>query len=402
DAFAVELHDRLLAAHGAAWDDPLALPADWLHGEAGRDATRRLADYLAGDRSAHPMWAVKDPRLCLFAGAWRTAARQAGMPLAAVFLSRHPDEVARSLAARDGIAHGRGQLLWLDYTISALAAVDGMDLAVLDYASLLADWRQAIARVAGLPGLQALQAGAGTAAAAVDAFLDPGKRHQRSRGSGDSGDLPEVIARAWAVMRAASAEGRIAGDAIAPLQRELAALRQLTGPVLAEGRGLRAQVWLRAGRAEAALADEAMGLPANMRALREGIDANNTRIVDAIGVELRRMQEVASGFQAEAAQHHLALLQAREAAASAQRELMHARYELGQLQSAEQEYRKILASRSWRWTRPLRVLGRLLGGRFGEADRQALDRMLGRKPAASRNVSATRSEEHTSALQSRE
>lgn len=29
DAFAVEIHDRLLAAFGAGWDDPLALPGDW-------------------------------------------------------------------------------------------------------------------------------------------------------------------------------------------------------------------------------------------------------------------------------------------------------------------------------------------------------------------------------------
>lgn len=335
------------------------------------------------------MWALKDPRLCLFVPAWRQAARAAGSPLAAVFMARHPDEVARSLAARDGIAHGRGLLLWLDYTISALAAMDGMDAVVLDYPSLLADWRQAIARVARLPGMAALQPDAG--AAAIDAYLEPGKRHQRS--NRDDASLPEAVAQAWGMLRTATSSGRMAQDEIRPLHAGLLALRELARPVLAEGRQQRAAIWLRAGRAEAALAEQALGMPAELQALREGIDSSQTRIVDAISAELRRMQEVASGFQAAAAQHQLEVVEARAgaaaaeavaadaqaAAAAAQRDLMHARYELVQLESSAREYQRILASRSWRWTRPIRVLGRMLRGELGDADRLALDRLLGRK-----------------------
>src|SRR5690606_18875654 len=110
DSFAVELHDRLLSQFGATWDSPFALPRGWLDSAQGAEAVAGIAGYLRGNRALHPLWASKDPRLCLFAPAWTRAADEAGMPLAAVMVLRDPAEVAGSLAARDGIARGRGLL----------------------------------------------------------------------------------------------------------------------------------------------------------------------------------------------------------------------------------------------------------------------------------------------------
>jgi hypothetical protein len=316
DAFAVELHDRLLAAFGATWDEPLALPRDWRQGEAGRDAVGQITAYLRQDRAAHTLWALKDPRLCLFAPAWRQAADAAAMPLSAVLMARHPGEVARSLAARDGIAHGRGLLLWLEYTIAAFASIDGLPATVIDYSSLIGDWRQVLARVSALRGMQALQADA-TTAAAVEGFLDPGKRHQRE--AGDEG-LPDAVARAWQVLCTGAAGGQLDRDAARTQCEELQSLRALLGPVLAESRQIRGQVWLRAGRAEAALADQALGMPAKLEALREGIDANRKRVVDAISVELRRMQGATAAAHAAAAEINAAADVARAEAIAARNE----------------------------------------------------------------------------------
>ena len=62
DAFAVEVHERLLAAEGTRWDEALGLPDDWAAGEAGRAAGGEIAAYVANDRAQHRLWAVKEMR----------------------------------------------------------------------------------------------------------------------------------------------------------------------------------------------------------------------------------------------------------------------------------------------------------------------------------------------------
>ena len=73
DAFAVETNERLLAALGRRWDDMRPLPAGWADSEAAREARARIGDYVRTRRRQHPVWAVKDPRMCLFASLWRDA-----------------------------------------------------------------------------------------------------------------------------------------------------------------------------------------------------------------------------------------------------------------------------------------------------------------------------------------
>src|SRR5690606_12071113 len=206
DSFAVELHDRLLSQFGATWDSPFALPRDWLDSAQGTEAVAGIAGYLKRDRALHPVWASKDPRLCLFAPAWTRAASEADMPLAAVMVLRDPAEVAGSLAARDGIARGRGLLLWLEYAIAAADAAQALPVAVLDYQDLLDDWRAAVGRIAALPGMSQLGSRDAAVDAAVSAFLDPSRRHQRRQ---PTEALPVLVDRSWQVLRGAAGNGRL-------------------------------------------------------------------------------------------------------------------------------------------------------------------------------------------------
>lgn len=456
DAAAVELHERLLAAHGAAWDDALALPEGWLDDEDGRQAVADIRGYLVSNRARHAHWAAKDPRLCLFAPAWREAAAQAGQALGAVFVLRHPMEVARSLAARDGLPVGRGLLLWLEYSLAAAEAAAALPHAVVDYPALLADWRTEIAGVLALAGVPLPT---GDAAAQVDAFLEPGRRHQAA---GDA-PLPAAIAEAWAILRACRDAGQVGPESVAALRRQLAPVRELLHPVLADWRHTRARLWLRAGRAEAALADEASRLPGVVQALAEGVDAsradltraisedlrrmqdmvaqsqaaaaardrearfaaelgprlsqleaaveaNRASLVDAISTELRRMQDVASEAQRAADRDRAELRRMQDVASEAQRAADHVRaelqeaesrlagaqdrsralatenttlrYETEQLRDVARQFEQVRNSRTWRWTRPLRALARLLRGEFAPSDRAHLRRALGRKPGA--------------------
>lgn len=301
DAFAVETHEQLLAAFGASWDAPLCLPSDWASSESARAAERRIRDYVAGDRGTHPLWAVKDPRLCLFAPLWIEATRAAGDALGAVLVLRHPLEVAASLAARDGIGEGRALLLWLEYTLSAVAAAEGLPNAVIGYGSLLDDWRGCISRLRMLPGGERLRTD-GESARAVDAFLDRGMRHH-----GNVGDraLPELLAVAWSRLSDCLREGRIPQGTATTLHADFARVREILRPVVEEARVGERRLWERVGRAEAVLGATMAAersVPAELQALRDAVEQQHNALIGAFSGDVARMQGVvAEALQAAAA-----------------------------------------------------------------------------------------------------
>ena len=366
DAVAVEVHERLLAALGLRWDDPVSLPGDWLASAAGQRARAAVADYLRDDRARHALWAAKDPRLSLFADAWEQAAADQGRALSAVLLLRHPAEVARSLSVRDGIAPGRGLLLWLEYTLASLETAARLPHVVVGYDQLLADWRGVLARIAGLPGCASLASPDARAASGVSEFLDPALRHHRAAGD-DS--LPGPLREAWQSLRQCVDGTHSISEVLPGLRARLAPVRELLQPVLEESRLERRQLWERVGRAEAPVVAGALPLPAQLEQVRELLQHQRSEMIEAISVELRHMQEVSAAAQARAAE----ALRASEAElAEARREIAMQQYDIANLSEQARQLDLVKASRSWRWTRPIRVLGRLLRGQLGQDDQSRL------------------------------
>ncbi len=128
--------DALLARLGGRWDDPPPLEPGWerrldLVREVGR--ARRIVRRVYGDL---PVWAWKDPRTSLTLPFWRRTLRRDPI---AVVLHRHPLEVARSLAARDGFSKRRSLALWERYNRELLANVAGLPVLVVAYERLVDD-----------------------------------------------------------------------------------------------------------------------------------------------------------------------------------------------------------------------------------------------------------------------
>ncbi len=178
-------NDRVLDELGGRWSAPpplvdgKALTA--LAGGAwGDEAAGLHAEAFAG-----PSWVWKDPRLCLLLPFWRTVLRRDGAPPPhEVVALRDPQEIARSLAVRDGMAVGFGLALWERYTRALLAALDGHDPCFVHYERLLAEpegvARELVAFCADEPLSDEPER-----LAAVSDYLDRGHRHQ----SGGDGDL---------------------------------------------------------------------------------------------------------------------------------------------------------------------------------------------------------------------
>ena len=381
DATSVEINERLLEAFGARWDDPFALPAGWERTEAGRRAAAEVAAYVATDRARQALWAAKDPRLCLAGGPWRDAMQSVGQRPAAVVLLRHPLEVAHSLLSRDGIALERGLLLWYDYTLSALEIAAGLPAVLVSFPQLLEDWRAVIARIRTLPGAQALDPA--RAAAAVEAFLEPARRHQRA--SGDQAPAGEV-GEAWRRLASALQDGeppRAVFDALSPEWRRV---RSRWHPLAAEWRVERRRLWERVGRAEALLAGDASLLPPRFAALEAALEQHRTELTAAVSSDLRRMQ-------AEVAEAHAAaaLLEERRRVAEAGRLAEHARAqelheatqaaarEAQQLRDAVASAREEAASLAAHAQRQAELSGAALEAAQGESTRLRveLDRAVG-------------------------
>lgn len=128
------VHEKALARRGCSWAGvgPLAAPGARADLDADlREEVRRLVARLDGKRP----WAVKDPRSCLFFGAWRDLLVR---PLV-LLVHRSPLAVARSLARRDGFPPIASVALWELYNLHALRASQGLPRLHLSFEEALSD-----------------------------------------------------------------------------------------------------------------------------------------------------------------------------------------------------------------------------------------------------------------------
>jgi GT2 family glycosyltransferase/glycosyltransferase involved in cell wall biosynthesis len=369
DAFAVETNERLLAALGRRWDDLRPLPRDWLQSEAAAAARAQIRDYVRSDLSRHALWAIKDPRMCLFAELWLQAFADAGSRPSVLLLGRHPREIAASLAARDGMAHGKAMLLWLRHVLDAERASRGLPRAFLAYDMLLADPDAAMRRISQLPGGQRLRPGAN----AGDSVVRPDRRHHRHE---DAAALPDPVAAAWRAHLAA-VDGR---DETAAFDRAGEALSRadvLYAPVLQELDREQSVLWNRTARAEAALARTTHNLaavPETLVQLRETLDAHRGQVVDAIETRHHQALDALGEHAAGLIDLHRSNTAALEhLSRSVMGELQQARSRIAVLQHDSDLLQQVRTSWSWRITRPFRVLRRLLaGGKQARTERRKL------------------------------
>ncbi len=132
-----EAHTRLLSDAGHSWDDPRALAEKEIPREPldrFRDEIRRILRERFTKRSP---WAVKDPRICLLASTWSEILEDLGVEPAFVIVHRHPDEVAASLASRNGFSAEKSAALWLHHNLAAEASTRGRKRAFIAYDEIL-------------------------------------------------------------------------------------------------------------------------------------------------------------------------------------------------------------------------------------------------------------------------
>ena len=127
----VDINEALLDELGHAWDDFRLLPEGWLDSDAAERARVRIVDLYSSTFSRAPLWAIKDPRLCLTFPLWRQTLVELGAAFGTLLVVRDPIAIAGSLRRRNGIGTNLSNALWLSYTRAACEASVGLANAVL-------------------------------------------------------------------------------------------------------------------------------------------------------------------------------------------------------------------------------------------------------------------------------
>ena len=373
----VRLHERILQFLGSAWDDAREFPVDWLEQVESAGFGEALAEVIGQEFGGKALWAVKDPRLCRFLPLWLRVLAQLRIEPRLLFALRHPAEVVGSLVRRNGLSPAVASMLWTRHLIEPLRASRENRRWMVDYAGLLSDWSGCAKTIA--DGLGVIwPAGVEGIAGEVRGFLRPELRHQHS--AQDEELLPEPWRAAMLRLHAESLHvmrGELEWEALDASLEDFLARMAFASPLFPQ-----LQVKSRIEQLDADLTHaleardvyrgEAARLFAESAAAKEEASQAKGEASRAKG-EASLAKGEASAARDEAARSNAQLIAARG-------ELVKRQARIATLELARLELEQIKASRSWKLTRPLRVVMRLLRnrGRLGEADREQLRRRLGR------------------------
>lgn len=176
---ALELNDRILFENGANWYDPtLRLQSGIkLRNEKREQYLEMIRGFLDGC-TVQQLLVIKEPRITALTEFWFEAARRAGIGMKIIIPLRHPNEVAASLATRDGLPFELSGVLWLKYNLLAERQSRLLPRVFVEYSNLLGNWRREITRINAGLSLDLCDPDTG----AIDEFLSEDLYHERYYG----------------------------------------------------------------------------------------------------------------------------------------------------------------------------------------------------------------------------
>ena len=186
----VDVNERVLARIGSrnghrwpVWRDASTLDTGWESSTALRPIAWRAEAIIRLHFGGHDLWGWKDPRTCLTLPFWQRLVPN----LRYVICVRNPNDVAMSLAERNGATPDEGYELWGRYMNAAIAGTVGQPRLIVRYESLLDRPQGEVQRLAQFLG-RVERAREPAVRAAIAAYLDEGLWHHRST----AGDSPTV------------------------------------------------------------------------------------------------------------------------------------------------------------------------------------------------------------------
>jgi hypothetical protein len=363
----VALDDEILEAVDSRWDNVFAVKDNDRAWAARGRFLDKAKDFLTHNFGDQDLLVMKDPRSSILARFWRQALNEIAVDPVYVILVRHPLEVAESLLARNGSPREKSLLLWTSYMVAVERDTRDAPRVFVTYSDMLNDWRGVLDRIEAAMG-RPLPRRTPSAGVEIERFLSKSHRHHEADISALD-EIPGVWAGAqttyrWMIEAARGAAP--ASKALAAVEAELDALERTVGPVIAEMRQELAQIPL--AKAEAAEAredqarmrfhlDEARQETNDLRFHFDKFHAEADARDQAAGAAITHYQGVAEQWKRETEAERVKVEILRDRVAKAENEALIAQEHSESLQA---QIQTILASTSWRVTRPLRAVVRRL------------------------------------------
>jgi hypothetical protein len=237
----VEKNEELMESLGSFWDDIAALPADWLQRESTRRQEDALVEILRDDVADAKTFAIKDPRASRLVPLWLRVLDRVGAAPGFVLMIRHPVEVARSLAVRNGFGEHKSFLLWLVHLVEAERDTRGHPRVFVHFEQLLRDPDAVLSRVRDTIG-GSWTPSSESAVSEIQKFLSEDLRHHVAEEEIRDGptELRTWIRDAYSVARRVAEDA--SADAAAQPEFDMLARHvrtaQLVVPVVSEARAL--------------------------------------------------------------------------------------------------------------------------------------------------------------------
>ena len=210
---AMQLNDAILASAGSSWLDWGAINEDWRQSGLKAEMLGRIRQVIEDHAALGPLFALKDPRTCRLADLWLAGMADAKVEPRVLLMLRNPAEVCASLEARDLMAAGYGQLLWLRHVLDAEYFSRGVRRIVCRYDQLMRNWPGVVDRIKAGLGI-ALPRNTPAVQAEIEQFLNSDFRHHERSADAVLGDLGQSawLRRTFAIMMAWSEQGENKAD----------------------------------------------------------------------------------------------------------------------------------------------------------------------------------------------
>jgi hypothetical protein len=366
NAAMVSINESLLLDLERGWDDPRPLPGGWLASSAARSAARAI-DALLDAEFAEGTWhALKDPRLCRLLPLWRPLLEARGR-VEALFALRSPDAVVASLHRRDRMAPEEAMRLLAIHLSDADRGSRGLVRASVDYDRLLQSPGAELLRIAERlhwppTPPEVLQA--------VSVTLDAAQRtHAPGRVAS-----PAVASRRWAEavhaalldVDAPETTGAPSIDLVDPPHApadDAASLEGLRWALVRERRRARAleRTLARTDDAYAVAERRAIERLSEAATLDARLADAHAGLQRAESLALERLEElgaIASALERCEALARKAVAQRDEAFSERDEAVRRLDQAVAEAVEARAELARLRASRTWRWTEPVRRLAR--------------------------------------------
>lgn len=152
----VQINEEILATINSSWFDIKPLPSQWWQLDELSNLRKLARDHLVSSYGNKGPILIKDPRLSRLLPFWLPLFTQLNFDVNVIVVTRHPSEVAKSIAARDSLPETYSLLLWLRYIQELAALSKELVLTTVDYSDVLREPQQVVSDLLSVIGLNQL------------------------------------------------------------------------------------------------------------------------------------------------------------------------------------------------------------------------------------------------------